>query len=568
MNSSQISLYPEEGEINHYSAFSKLLGPILQSTKTRELHLRFSQGWYDAETYGKLVNDGDTSGGTGVELWALIESGSRDDAYGNWFKLFNSLSGLFCASLNFIDSSSTTYPVTLFQPKSSLLQTNLLQNDTYLLRSSLPGEPVCTENLTPFLKLLPTKGKAGISSLLTGNKVFNSQWSSMSIDILTECEGEGESTKCYYNMKQSINLILNLPKTLERNKMPIPKPTPGSELRCDMSKHYDLYHCFPLPEPTEWNYNLHDLFGKEIEGGALISSEPSKVCADVNSNTWKSDVYYKGKQASSIDSENCVDLTGSHGYNIVFDTSNSKEIVPVETPPIYASRSLSGYSQDRGYFRLDLLNPASKPSRIVIFESLPWFMRIYLHTITISSINETTSTTYKITENENAGDIIDEIIYDPSIDRVSPSHLELLVTIPASTKLKISFEFDKAMLLYAEYPPDANHGFEIPPSVIALLDDEDDQKVIYEMRTTTSLLTLPTPDFSMPYNVIILSSTVMSLAFGSIFNLLIKRTVTEEEAEYYANASLLTVVKSKIGAKVQAIKSLLKKGKKVEEKEE
>jgi Gpi16 subunit, GPI transamidase component len=45
------------------------------------------------------------------------------------------------------------------------------------------------------------------------------------------------------------------------------------------------------------------------------------------------------------------------------------------------------------------------------------------------------------------------------------------------------------------------------------------------LRTTSLLLNLPTPDFSMPYNVIILSSTVIALAFGSVFNLLVRRFV-------------------------------------------
>ncbi|KAG1881155.1 Gpi16 subunit, GPI transamidase component-domain-containing protein [Suillus subluteus] len=38
--------------------------------------------------------------------------------------------------------------------------------------------------------------------------------------------------------------------------------------------------------------------------------------------------------------------------------------------------------------------------------------------------------------------------------------------------------------------------------------------------TPTLFVDLPTPDFSMPYNVIVLSCTLMTLIFGSIFNLL------------------------------------------------
>lgn len=83
------------------------------------------------------------------------------------------------------------------------------------------------------------------------------------------------------------------------------------------------------------------------------------------------------------------------------------------------------------------------------------------------------------------------------------------------------------------------------------------------MRTTTSLFTLPTPDFSMPYNVIILTSTVMSLAFGAIFNLLIKRTVTEEESDKLVANSKIEKLKHKIGS----IKKLISRGVKLKELE-
>jgi len=82
------------------------------------------------------------------------------------------------------------------------------------------------------------------------------------------------------------------------------------------------------------------------------------------------------------------------------------------------------------------------------------------------------------------------------------------------------------VLRYTEYPPDANRGFDIAPAMITI--KSGDRKG-FSIRTTSLLLSLPTPDFSMPYNVIILSSTVMALAFGSIFNLLVRRFVGADE---------------------------------------
>lgn len=39
-----------------------------------------------------------------------------------------------------------------------------------------------------------------------------------------------------------------------------------------------------------------------------------------------------------------------------------------------------------------------------------------------------------------------------------------------------------------------------------------------KMYSETLLMNLPTPDFSMPYNVICLTCTVIAIAFGSIHN--------------------------------------------------
>ena len=45
----------------------------------------------------------------------------------------------------------------------------------------------------------------------------------------------------------------------------------------------------------------------------------------------------------------------------------------------------------------------------------------------------------------------------------------------------------------------------------------------FRMYTEALLVSLPTPDFSMPYNVICLTCTVVAIAFGSLYNLSTKR---------------------------------------------
>lgn len=206
---------------------------------------------------------------------------------------------------------------------------------------------------------------------------------------------------------------------------------------------------------------------------------------------------------------------------------------PLSQPLLYAERSFTGYGQERGGVRTILKNPSvNQAVEFVYLESLPWFMRTYLHTLSakLSDTNQAEQA------NSSQPEIIKKLYYRPALDRHRPTHLEIGMSVPANSTVTLTYDFEKAILRYTEYPPDANRGFDIPPAIIHTLppsntnSTSNDHKQTY-IRTTTLLLSLPTPDFSMPYNVIILTSTVMALAFGSIFNLLVRRFVGTDEVD-------------------------------------
>ena len=98
-------------------------------------------------------------------------------------------------------------------------------NHLFLLAGNLPGEVVCTENLTPFLKLLPCKGNAGIASLLDGHKLFDASWQSMAIDFRSICSDDGPD--CTVELEQTVDMVLDT----ERSKRPRGMWWPASVLR-------------------------------------------------------------------------------------------------------------------------------------------------------------------------------------------------------------------------------------------------------------------------------------------------------------------------------------------------
>lgn len=515
----------------HYGAFPRALEPVLASTNTRELHLRFTQGWWDSDAWGALPANGSHSGGTGVELWAAIEAASPAEAMQNWVRLAELLLGFFCASLNFVTEATTTRPRHATGGGFVANSTNSL----YVMRAALPDEPICTENLTPFLKMLPTRGKAGVALLLDGHSVYDALWHSMGVDLMTKCT-EGS---CNLVLDQYIHALVDIERLLRRRtEGGIPKPIPGDRLRCDPAKHHDAWHCFPSAANLSVEWDVASLFGRPIRGAAFEGGlGSSTVSFDLDRSHWDVQVLSPGDISLSEDATT-FSLTKPDDYNFHLSTHNSSATSPIPAPPVRVSRSLTGYSQDKGGMRVRVKNPTSKPVSVVYFDALPWFMRVYLHTLQVSGSGQVRSQFYK-----------------PAIDRKRLGHFELEFELPAFGDLTFTYDFDKSLLLYAEYPPDANHGFSIAPAVVKVVENNEN---VYEMRTNSLLLTLPTPDFSMPYNVIILTCTVMSLAFGTVFNLLSKKVVTEAELEEAAKKSAIGRFKARVlalKAKVKAKKA-------------
>jgi phosphatidylinositol glycan class T len=164
-------------------------------------------------------------------------------------------------------------------------------------------------------------------------------------------------------------------------------------------------------------------------------------------------------------------------------------------------------------------------------------MKPYLHTL-VAKANNTPIT-------------LSALRYRPAIDRLRGTQLEVQLVIPGNTTSSLTWEFDKSILRYTEYPPDANRGFDVAPAIITIVGGG-------VVRTPSLLLSLPTPDFSMPYNVIILSSTVIALAFGSVFNLLVRRFVALEPGDVVVGNKVKGLLLKLVGfikARIEKVKS-------------
>ena len=97
----------------------------------------------------------------------------------------------------------------------------------------------------------------------------------------------------------------------------------------------------------------------------------------------------------------------------------------------------------------------------------------------------------------------------------------------------MTMDITKAFLRYTEHPPDAQRGWDLPPAVFVPIGaDGERSDELGRIYTPILLVDLATPDFSMPYNVIIMSSTLITFIFGSVFNLLTRKfTVAKVEGD-------------------------------------
>lgn len=484
---------------HHCHLFPQSLSEVLHLYNVDEMHLSLTGGLWRHENWGYPI----VSAPPGAELWAWFKEGT-EDVDKKWTLLSNALSGLFCASLNFINPQQSLNPKYSFAPLGAYDTPS--RNRSLLRYSTLPREIVCTENLTPFKKLLPCDSKKGLSSLLSAGYIHNANYHSLGIHVRPQCK----DVNCHETVL---------------------------ELRQTVSLVYDLI--ILGQESRDWSFRK--LFGVGLAGSCPLAST-SKIYVDCSTNGTSSVYTLTPDPTETINSNR-------GGYNTVFavydikktniinmfsisSTHKGPRVYLLNSPPVlHATRYIVGYGQEHGGIVTKIHNNHWKDLDISLFENIPWFLPIYYHTLKISV---------------NAGKQILKPYakhYIPGRDRNRPYALELLVTLPPRSITEVYIEFDYSFLKWQEYPPDANHGFYVGAAVITSLlphtknytgipiDGSTFSSSINASRDTYPvtlhteilLVTLPTPDFSMPYNVICLACTVVALAFGPLHNHTTKR---------------------------------------------
>lgn len=308
---------------------------------------------------------------------------------------------------------------------------------------------------------------------------------------------------------------------------------------------------------TEEAWSLTEVFGRSLNGACPLANDghnEQAICLRVphERGVFISEGAVETKHEDGF--TRCFTPVASQPFDLVIPEQPVSTQVPLEEPILHAERTIVGHGQERGGMRIIFDNPSNTSAvDFIFFETLPWFLRPYVHTL-----QATITGRDGVRREIPASDIVKETFYRPAIDRERGTQLELALSVPAASTVTLTYDFEKAILRYTEYPPDANRGFNVAPAVIRILDSSDAQGSAHSnpvyIRSTSLLLPLPTPDFSMPYNVIILTSTVIALAFGTIFNMLVRRLVSLEEADALGAQTL----KARILGRLVAVRDVLR----------
>ncbi|GAC93460.1 potential GPI-protein transamidase complex subunit [Pseudozyma hubeiensis SY62] len=537
LSSFEFTLSSTSSSTSNFRLLPRALLQPVQHFGVSEVHLSLNSGrWkYDswgspvtllkrrggyAEEVGEMgkVRVGEESVGTGAELWARFDNGQ--DSAESWKGLTSALAGLFCTSLDALDERQTVQPHHAFSSSTSGGKT---------LHALLPTEGVCTENLTPFLKLLPCKNSAGLATLLNPLSLFSATFHGLAIHVtrlpsrvymdngreedggwqvkltftsvfspavtrdvsirnwsIGSLFGRTLDTRCPL-ADSSLVRILKPDETEGGAKYQIgplpPFPTctrPGDERHCHTSQKVGKggrkrYEHFPVLEEQ-------DEVTDELAASGLLAFETEEETREYEQRLKTRWATY----LDTVDGEYLHDLSQGpakrdgpldvkmswpHETRFTYPSSNN---TGTAEQVIQVDRTLIGSGQERTTLQVTLTNNDGRlAQRVLWYESLGYFVQPYLHTLR-HSIEYLPSSTSAGEDELLRGvadytDPVEELIYQPTRGKRGgrkPFVMEAVVRLPAKSRVVLTVELKKSFVAYSQHPPDAHRGFDLSGGIV------------------------------------------------------------------------------------------------------
>ncbi|BEI85142.1 hypothetical protein CcaverHIS002_0505430 [Cutaneotrichosporon cavernicola] len=486
----QFDLHHGEGSTHqsHHALTPPGLLLPLERNNVSELTVSFTSGQWHARRHGEAGPLAYEAGGGGgsVRGWLRGAPAETDAA---WDAVTHAFGGMFCAGVVGAEDSGKAIRTfgELYPPAHDG------ENASHYLVST-PHLHLCTENLTPFLSLLPSKGLSGLSALLAKPGVVLSWgFKTEGIDVVMPTADAPGSWRGWW--EGVVDLV------------------PMRNDARDFTIHKLFQQLVPRPFPAASSSVIRVVRPR----GEHFSSDPAPA---------RSVKQWMDGRQRVVDEWDLADVSGRDMGFWWDGEGHFQHPLSFEPPFVTISRVAADRNAADATLVIDITNNADVDRPVVYSEVWPWWVKGWMSEMTV-----------RVDGKDKRG-LLRGVEYMPSVPPTpSTTTLHLHLTLPAHSVLRVSIPFTKLTLKYDDHRPDAERGREIPPGVLTLLDIEGEdgedgegdgdvdhrrssRRHVYAAKL---LLDVPTPDFSMPYNVIIMSSTVMAVFFGSLQGRLVRR---------------------------------------------
>ena len=445
----------------HYELFPRPVAQLAAESGIDELYVTLTQGRWLRDAWGPAPHNAEAP--QGAEMWAWWQAGSANKSLRErWSTLRNAASGLLCASLNTMGDELSAAPSLAVQAGVSERPGSVGRECLY---GALPKEATCTENLTPWVRLLPCRDRAGVGALLNPLHLYGVPYHAMALRVL--------------NNKADGTVVLRQTLTVVKKR---------SAGKLALSDAFALLpHQGTRPDPRN------------------------------------------GVRACPLASTSTVTVAGTpEPYDLVAKDAPVNVVIPetsVNGPAeVTAHRFFTGSGQVGGGFRTVVRNThESRAAKVVLFQAFPFFVRPYFSSLT-ASLN---GAPLPLVSGDGADAGAHVVITTPSNESATAATLEVTAEIPPASELTVEISFETVFLHFMRHPPDANRGWDLPAGIVVVLPDNSvtstTTTIAKRLCTEELLLSLPTPDFSMPYNVITFSCTVVALFYGALMSMSTRR---------------------------------------------
>jgi phosphatidylinositol glycan class T len=451
----------------------------LLGDKIEEFYLSMTTGFWRHNIWGVQPQN---ESPTGISLHVKFSNMSETEVDKTWSILVKQVNGIFCSSILEMDPSFTATP--MFDGST---------NDLKLYRyGHLSGEPLCTENIKPFLRLLPCK-VTGFSSLIDLKDVFATSFHTLSVSakrVLTNGIYDWRVELFAHFVKSRVQMI-------EKNiYSPLRIPL-NSDLQCKIAERQVIIHNLA----TAYSANFPEKYTETpamLDITNMIPNEKNMLMIRVNRTVSQS-------------------ISNQHNSMFSFNIAHEKP------------------DARGGILGTKIVNNLDNEYSANYYHIIPW----QLH-IEISSLDFTCVTS----EQKSKGKIMEKSL-EPSLIRGRPTAISLNLVLPPHSKCTLKLSFTNHLMTALSYPPDSNYGIFVPGPVLSIQLEEDiyrqfskvygsfksneeesrsitNSKRTIQLHGEALLILLPVPDFSMPFNVICIVTTATGFLFGSTFNLAVK----------------------------------------------